>query len=531
MRTSAYQDVQGPHSSSSAKTGQKEIPTSTMPRLDRDDAYYTLRTLTIAAIGATYAEDRLKPLGGYLMELARRIGSYLQLGDPRSIFSIPFIQSRLLIAVGGFADGSRERYLMSEISKGLLITAARRLHLLRERPARQRVSRHRTAESHLAKERSLDRQPTSKEIKKMWREWLEEEERIRLGWAIYIFDAQAAAFLNVPAAFNLNEIQIRLPDAEELWNISNATMWEESYRSRKGTIEQSPRSSHFGTILSTMLREGRLQERVSDFGRWILAHGLYRMCDDANMQNKLLGYIEPTFPPLAESFTRPNQKNPFQLIGSLVTSWQSEVSFARPSTFFASSNVLRHYLSIRFIHPTFMDHVKWAAGRLSAAESREESQRWLTETPPDSVLRRIFVESIHLAVFLLHSRLDAPWEPVILLDCALALWAILRFRPEMLQLCATSPGATVLRCESICPSDAPDRAYRQTVPAGFRSTDYLEKWISNGGPLRIQGMSYSMTPDNVLSDFITRLQSSPWGLSNLYAAVLNNLQSKDEVKP
>ncbi|KAJ9111499.1 hypothetical protein QFC22_006526 [Naganishia vaughanmartiniae] len=269
MRTSAYRDEPAAHNASSARTGQQEAASRTTTRLNRDEAYYTLQTLTIAAIGATYAEDRLKPLGGYLMELARRIGSYLQLGDPRCIFSIPFIQSRLLIAVGGFADGSRERYLMSEISKGLLITAARRLHLLRERPPRQGVSRQRT------KEHSADWPTTAKEVKRMWREWLEEEERVRLGWAIFIFDAQAAAFLNVPAAFALNEIQIRLPDAEELWDISNASMWEESYRTRKSTKEK-PQSAHFGIILSTMLKEGRLQERVSDFGRWILAHGLYR---------------------------------------------------------------------------------------------------------------------------------------------------------------------------------------------------------------------------------------------------------------
>jgi hypothetical protein len=41
-------------------------------------------------------------------------------------------------------------------------------------------------------------------------------------------------------------------------------------------------------------------------------------------------------------------------------------------------------------------------------------------------------------------------------------------------------------------------------------------------------MSYNMTPDNVLTDFITRLQDSPWGLSFLYAAVLNNLRPKEE---
>ena len=41
------------------------------------EAYHTLLLLTVAAIGAAYAEDRMRPVGGYLMELARRTGSYL----------------------------------------------------------------------------------------------------------------------------------------------------------------------------------------------------------------------------------------------------------------------------------------------------------------------------------------------------------------------------------------------------------------------------------------------------------------------
>lgn len=77
LRTSAYQEGQATHSVRPADAGPKAVLSRTTPMLNRDDAYYTLRTLTIAAIGATYAEDRLKPLAGYLMELARRIGSYL----------------------------------------------------------------------------------------------------------------------------------------------------------------------------------------------------------------------------------------------------------------------------------------------------------------------------------------------------------------------------------------------------------------------------------------------------------------------
>jgi hypothetical protein len=52
------------------------------------------------------------------------------------MFSIPYIQSRLLQALAGYANGSRELYLEAEISRGLLVTAARRLHLLRQTQGR-----------------------------------------------------------------------------------------------------------------------------------------------------------------------------------------------------------------------------------------------------------------------------------------------------------------------------------------------------------------------------------------------------------
>lgn len=56
--------------------------------------------------------------------------------------------------------------------------------------------------------------------------------------------------------------------------MSNASMWDEANRSRKVSNDDVP--SPFGRILSSMMRQGRLQERVSEFGKFILAHSLYR---------------------------------------------------------------------------------------------------------------------------------------------------------------------------------------------------------------------------------------------------------------
>jgi hypothetical protein len=58
-----------------------------------------------------------------------------------------------------------------------------------------------------------------------------------------------------------------------MWNTSNASMWDEARRSHKAS-EDVP--VPFAAILSNLIRQGRLQERVSEFGKWILAHSLYR---------------------------------------------------------------------------------------------------------------------------------------------------------------------------------------------------------------------------------------------------------------
>lgn len=191
----------------------------------QDDSQHALLMLTVSAIGATYGPEAWKPLSSYLHELGRRVGKYLvsrilpqqpstairkvlspcsQLdSDPRSMFSVPYIQSRLLQALAGYANGSRELYLEAEISRGLLVTAARRLHLLRQtqgRPVRfspreastvpSRADpfggEHMMRASVLASNNQALAESLQRDQEKQWKRWLDEEERCRLGWGIYV---------------------------------------------------------------------------------------------------------------------------------------------------------------------------------------------------------------------------------------------------------------------------------------------------------------------------------------------------------
>jgi hypothetical protein len=124
------------------------------------------------------------------------------------MFSIPYIQSRLLQALAGYANGSRELYLEAEISRGLLVTAARRLHLLRQtqgRPIRFNAPEASTAPSRadmtageqvsrssvLASNNEALTESLRRDQEKQWKRWLEEEERCRLGWGIYVSSIQS----------------------------------------------------------------------------------------------------------------------------------------------------------------------------------------------------------------------------------------------------------------------------------------------------------------------------------------------------
>jgi hypothetical protein len=92
--------------------------------------------------------------------------------DQRSKFDRVAVQAMLLQAVFAWCCGSRELYLHAEIMRCSLVTAARRLHLLR--PA---ISPTTTPMG------------TVLTTEERHRNYIEEEEKRRLGWGIYVRDS------------------------------------------------------------------------------------------------------------------------------------------------------------------------------------------------------------------------------------------------------------------------------------------------------------------------------------------------------
>lgn len=130
--------------------------------------------LAMAAIGAMYSRDGLGGLAIAMNELARRAIAFTRENDMRAMFHISVVQAWVLQAMFGLFCGSRMLYQHAEISRGGLVTAARRMHLLR--PGLTFVE-------------ELNRRKEAISSEELRNAYADDEERRRLGWGIYVSPA------------------------------------------------------------------------------------------------------------------------------------------------------------------------------------------------------------------------------------------------------------------------------------------------------------------------------------------------------
>lgn len=127
--------------------------------------------LAMASIGAMYSRDKLSGLAIALNELTRRAISYMRESDQRAMFDTTFVQASLLQSTFGLFCGSRMLYQHAEISRGSLVTAARRMHLLRP------------SLSFVKELQKRNESPSDEELR---RAQADDDERRNLGWGIYV---------------------------------------------------------------------------------------------------------------------------------------------------------------------------------------------------------------------------------------------------------------------------------------------------------------------------------------------------------
>ena len=221
----------------------------------------------MAAIGAMYSRDGLSGLAVALNELARRAVTYMRETDRHVMFDTSIIKAWLLQSMFGLFCGSRMLYQHAEMSRGGLVTAARRMHLLR--PSLSFVE-------------ELGRRRVTATPEELRRAYADDEERRRLGWGIYVsvrptleipltycqlYDMQISCLLNISPLFSVGEVNMPLPSDEQTWNAPGSNFESEL---------QQPQISNFRAVLDSLISKGTLPQPLNPFGFSLMAYTLYR---------------------------------------------------------------------------------------------------------------------------------------------------------------------------------------------------------------------------------------------------------------
>ncbi|OAA50753.1 Fungal transcriptional regulatory protein [Beauveria brongniartii RCEF 3172] len=335
--------------------------------------------LAMAAIGAMYSRDAaLRSLALALNELARRAISSLSESNRSASFSVSFVQATLLQSMFGLFCGSRMLYQHAEMSRGSLVTAARRMHLLR--PGLSFVQE-------LQKESGT---PTQKQIELAS---AADDERRSLGWGIYLYDMQISALLNIPPLFSISEINVALPA-----NL-NAT-------SNPQSTTESPPS--FRAVLDTLLSTDAAAVEAIFTSTQSPGDSRYRLDFPATFKH-----------------------NPQKLLDELAISCHSLNALPNPLTIGVCA--LSHLGHLQFTWPAFLNNAKIAAGKSGTEESKASARAWIRSrvSVDPAGARFILTQAGQLGALLARYPFDAPAETVLCLDVALTFWAALKFSTNL----------------------------------------------------------------------------------------------------
>nr|XP_019010114.1 uncharacterized protein I206_04582 [Kwoniella pini CBS 10737]OCF48895.1 hypothetical protein I206_04582 [Kwoniella pini CBS 10737] len=101
-----------------------------------------------------------------------------------------------------------------------------------------------------------------------WLEWVDEEERKRLGWFSFMMDTENAALYRGFLLIHCYLIDIDLPDADEIWESSNPLIWNKN-------LNNYPRPPSFRNALRELAGRGSIAPNLTKFHLWMLLHGLH----------------------------------------------------------------------------------------------------------------------------------------------------------------------------------------------------------------------------------------------------------------
>ncbi|UNI15668.1 hypothetical protein JDV02_002179 [Purpureocillium takamizusanense] len=438
--------------------------------------------LAMASIGAMYSRDKLSGLAIALNELTRRAIHYMRESDQRAMFDTTFVQASLLQSIFGLFCGSRMLYQHAEISRGSLVTAARRMHLLRP------------SLSFVKELQKRHKNPSEEELR---RAQADDDERRNLGWGIYLYDMQISALLNIAPLLSVGEINVPLPGDNEAYTTTSPST---SPPADQDTV-------NFRAVLDSLLSHGTIPVPLSSFGLSVVAHTLYRLCTDAATFDPI--FSQPSvcrdslyrlpFPPTFHY-------NPQELLDQLSASSHSLPN--KPNSLIVSVSALSHLGHMQFTWPSFLNNVKIAAGKSGTEESKADARSWVRARIEEDPIgtRSILAQAGQLSALLSRFTFDSPAETVLTLDLGLTFWAILKF--------STSIGEPLPN--------------QRRIIITWSDHAAASEWIRIGGPVSFQGLGdlSDLSSTKVLSIFSERLESMPWGLAQRFKHVLMSLEKE-----
>ncbi|KAJ6111552.1 hypothetical protein N7523_007613 [Penicillium sp. IBT 18751x] len=273
--------------------------------------------------------------------------------------------------------GQKAAYERFEVDRGDLAVYCRRSQLLDCRKKRQTSSQ---ASSRHNRNR----------VEEAWLNWINDEQKKRLGLCIYLLDCQMAAFFHrQPYISKAETVNAALPCSETFWNASTAWAW----KALLGPADIPP-STYFLTTLTTILLHNELPDvlpfpPLDDFCKTLYAYVLHTHVFEWRQTICMLNPTGLVSSPL--SLAPQNIGNSLQerrdwLEGSL-KDWatfygdgnQADPSNRSPKN---SSGILLFHLAILALHLNFSDlHI--VAGRSGSDADiglAEQSLRnWLQE--------------------------------------------------------------------------------------------------------------------------------------------------------
>ncbi|WVR06415.1 hypothetical protein IAU60_003446 [Kwoniella sp. DSM 27419] len=447
--------------------------------------------LSVAAMGATYADKEFRPLAVALCELVRRMITWMRGSDQRSKFDRNVLLAFALQTALGIACGSREMYYHAEIFRCSIATTCRRLSLLRG------------IGSAMDDLYAKDPEPTDVQ---RYKAYLEDETKRRLGWGIYHLDALQSTLLHIPPILSVREAATFLPSEEVLWEAKDPSTWAALIREGKAAEPREPRPK-FLTVLSKSLAGQAVGFELSDFASSIVSLTTHRMLMDQQALQRAQGigltengHDQPLYiysPHILES-------SPAQL---LRRSAQTTYLSSSPSHLRLTAAALYHSANLQFLRPGLLERTRQVSGRFEPDMTSEGSLAWLkswmkNQQEVRKVLWHAGVLNALLAEFPRGSFAELFWT----FDCALIIWAVVKYAPQQI-----SSSSTGLRSALFA--------------ANWFDTTPPDMWLAHGGEIVFPflGSSSSWTVLSLLQLFMDRLETMPWGLAGQYRLVLNNL--------